>query len=168
MGVNGVDANGPESRVQHVAEPIAKALRLEIVDVECQGRGAGTIIRVFVGKEGGIEIRDCEEFHHSLSRALDVVDPIPHAYRLEVSSPGLDRPLKRQKDYQRVVGQNIRVKVHQPVDGNVTLKGRLAEVNDRGIILQMRARTSRTLAHIQGRVVLQWEAIAQAKRDIDW
>ena len=164
MDGNGVKANGPESRVQQIADPIAKALQLDIVDVECQGRGAGTIIRVFVRKEGGIEIQDCARLHQSLSRALDVADPIPHAYRLEVSSPGLDRPLTRRQDYQHVIGRNIRVKVHQPVDGHWTLKGRLAEVTDRGITLQVRARPSRT-----GRCVeVQWEAIVQAKRDIDW
>ncbi len=167
MNRNG-DVNGPGSHVQHIAEPIAKALRLEIVAVECQGRGAGTIIRVFVSKEGGIDVRDCAQLHHSLSRALDVVDLIPHAYRLEVSSPGLDRPLKQRRDYQRVVGQNIRVTVHQPVDGHCTLKGRLAEVNDQGITLQVRTRSAQTRARPQGPVVLQWEAIAQAKREIDW
>ena len=164
MDRNGVEANGPGSRVQQIAGPIAKALQLEIVDVECHGRGAGTIIRVFVGKEGGIGIQDCERLHRSLSLALDVADPIPHAYHLEVSSPGLDRPLTQRKDYQQVIGRNIQIKVHQPVDGHRTLKGRLAEVTDRGLTLQVRARSSRT-----GRCVeVQWEAIVQAKRDIDW
>lgn len=156
--------NGLGSQVQRIAEPIAKALHLEIVEVECHGKGAKTIVRVIVEKEGGVGIQDCEQFHHSLGRALDVADPIPHAYRLEVSSPGVDRPLRRRKDYDEAVGRNIRVKVHAPVQGKGTFVGQLAEVDDRGITLQVPVRKSRT----PRRVVLEWEAIAQAKRDIEW
>lgn len=158
------DMNGLGSLVQGIAEPIAKALRLEIVEVECHGKGAKTIVRVIVEKEGGVGIQDCEQFHQSLGRALDVADPVPHAYRLEVSSPGLDRPLKRRKDYARAVGRNIRVKVHDPVHGKGTVVGQLAEVDDRGITLQVPVRKSRTYR----RVALEWETIAQAKRDIEW
>lgn len=156
--------NGLESQVQRIAEPIAKALRLDIVAVECHGKGAKTIVRVFVEKEGGVGIQDCEQFHHSLGRALDVADPVPHAYRLEVSSPGLDRPLKQRKDYDQAVGLNIRVKVHAPVQGKRTVIGQLTEVDDRGITLQVPVRKSRT----SQRVVLEWDAVAQTKREIEW
>ena len=156
--------NGLGSQVHRIAEPIAKALRLEIVEGECHGKGAKTIVRVIVEKEGGVGIQDCEQFHHSLGRALDVADPVPHAYRLEVSSPGLDRPLRQRKDYDQAVGRNIRVKVHDPVHGNGTLVGQLTEVDDRGITLQVPVRKSRT--HRQ--VALEWDAIAQAKREVEW
>ena len=156
--------NGPGSQVRRIAEPIAKALRLEIVEVECHGKGAKTIVRVIVDKDGGIGIQDCEQFHHSLGRALDVADPIPHAYRLEVSSPGVDRPLRRRKDYDEAVGRNIRVKVHDPVHGSGTFAGQLAEVDDQGITLQVPARKSRT----HRRVAFEWGTIAQAKRDVEW
>ncbi len=156
--------NGLESQVQRIAEPIAKALRLDIVAVECHGKGAKTIVRVFVEKEGGVGIQDCEQFHHSLGRALDVADPVPHAYRLEVSSPGLDRPLKQRKDYDQAVGLNIRVKVHAPVQGKRTVVGQLTGVDDRGITLQVPVRKSRT----SQRVVLEWGAVAQTKREIEW
>lgn len=156
--------NGLGSQVQRIAEPIAKALHLEIVEVECHGKGAKTIVRVIVEKEGGVGIQDCEQLHHSLGRALDVADPVPHAYRLEVSSPGVDRPLRRRKDYEEAVGRNIRVKVHDPVHGHRTVVGQLAEVDDQGITLQVPVRKSRT----HRRVVLMWETIAQAKRDIEW
>ena len=156
--------NGLGSQVQRIAEPIAKALHLEIVEVECQGKGAKTIVRVIVEKEGGVGIQDCEQLHHSLGRALDVADPVPHAYRLEVSSPGVDRPLRRRKDYEEAVGRNIRVKVHDPVHGHRTVVGQLTEVDGQGITLQVPVRKSRT----HRRVALTWETIAQAKRDIDW
>ncbi len=156
--------NGLESQVHRIAESIAKALRLEIVEVECHGKGAKTIVRVIVEKEGGVGIQDCEQFHHSLGRALDATDPVPHAYRLEVSSPGLDRPLKQRKDYDQAVGRNIRVKVRDPIQGKGTFVGQLAEVDDRGITLQVPVRKSRT----HRRVALEWETIAQAKREIEW
>ncbi len=156
--------NGLESQVQRIAEPIANALCLDIVEVECHGKGAKTIVRVFVEKEGGIGIQDCEQFHHSLGRALDVADPVPHAYRLEVSSPGLDRPLKQRKDYDQAVGLNIRVKVQAPVQGKGVVVGQLIEVADRGITLQVPERKSQT----HRRVALEWDAIVRAKRDIDW
>ena len=156
--------NGLESHVQRIAEPIAKALRLDIVDIECHGKGAKTIVQVFVEKEGGIGIQDCEQFHHSLGRALDVADPVPHAYRLEVSSPGLDRPLKQRKDYDQAVGLRIRVKVRTPVQGKGTVIGQLTEVDDRGIALQVPARKSRA----SQLVALEWDAIVQARREIEW
>ena len=156
--------NGLESQVHRIAESIAKALRLEIVDIECHGKGAKTIVRVIVEKEGGVGIQDCEQFHHSLGRALDVADPVSHAYRLEVSSPGLDRPLKQRKDYDQAVGRNIRVKVRDPIQGKGTFVGQLAEVDDRGITLQVPVRKSRT----HRRVALEWDTIAQAKREIEW
>ena len=156
--------NGLGSQVHRVAEPIARALHLEIVEVECHGRGTKTVVRVIVEKEGGVGIKDCEQFHHSLARALDVADPVPHAYRLEVSSPGLDRPLKQRKDYDQAIGRNIRVKVRDPIHGNGTFIGQLAEVNDQGITLHVPVRKSRT----RRQVPLQWEAIAQAKREIEW
>ncbi len=158
---DGGHSSGPGQHVRRIAGPIAQALHLEIVEVECHGRGAGTIIRVFVGKEGGVAIQDCERLHQSLSRALDVDDPIPHAYRLEVSSPGLDRPLKQRGDYQRAMGRILRVNVRHPVDGEWTVTGRLAEVTDRGITLQGRARSARPRE-------VPWEAIVRAMRDLDW
>jgi len=156
--------NGLGSQVHRIAEPIAKALHLEIVEVECHGKGTKTVVRVIVEKEGGVGIKDCERFHHSLARALDVADPIPHSYRLEVSSPGLDRPLKQRKDYDQAIGRNIRVKVHDPIHGNGTFIGQLAEVNEQGITLQVPIRKSRTYRQVP----LQWEAITQAKREIEW
>ena len=152
------------SRVHHIAEPIALALGLDVVAVECHGKGVNTIVRVIVDKEGGVGIAECEQCHHSLSRALDVADPIPHSYRLEVSSPGLDRPLKQRKDYQRAVGRTIRVKVLHPINGNWTFIGRLTGITEHGLTLQIQPRQSRT----DGRMDIQWDAIAQAKREIEW
>ena len=90
--------------VRSIATPIVRALDLELVDVECTGQGARTMVRVFIDKPNGVNVSDCEQVHVSLSHALDVQDPIPHTYTLEVSSPGLDRPrVRKSSDAARAV-----------------------------------------------------------------
>ena len=116
-----------EYRIQEAATPIAKALQIDLVEVKCQGRGPATIVRVTIDKPGGVGIKDCEQLHHSLSHALDVVDPVPHAYRLEVSSPGLDRPLKHQQDFQRAIGKLVRLTLVQPLQGEWVVVGRISD-----------------------------------------
>jgi ribosome maturation factor RimP len=102
-------------RVQSLISPILWALGLELVEVQCVGQGARTVVRVLIDKPGGVTVTDCEQAHKALGPALDVADPFPHAYTLEVSSPGLDRPFKRLQDYQRAIGKEISVKLRQPL-----------------------------------------------------
>ena len=94
-------------RVQEIAAPILESHGLELVEAVCVGQGPRTIIRVFIDKPGGVTLTDCEQAHRSLSPALDVIDPFPHAYTLEVSSPGLDRPLRCPQDYRRLIGHPL-------------------------------------------------------------
>ena len=98
-----VSGQSLEQQIEHIASPLAKAHDVDLVEICCLGKGAGSCIRITIDKLDGVGIQECEALHHSLSRALDVLDPVPHAYRLEVSSPGLDRPLKHRKDYQRAL-----------------------------------------------------------------
>ena len=93
------------------------------------------MLRVFIDKPGGVSLGDCEQVHLSLGHALDVEDPIPHAYTLEVSSPGLDRPLKGRKDYERALGKLVGIKLRSPRDGQWRLVGRLMLVGDEGLTL---------------------------------
>ena len=130
-----------ECRIQEAATPIAKALQIDLVEVKCQGRGPATIVRVTIDKPGGVGIDECEQLHHSLSRALDVVDPVPHVYRLEVSSPGLDRPLKHQQDFQRAIGKLVRLTLLQPQEGEWVVVGRLAAVQDDAVTVAVRTRS---------------------------
>jgi ribosome maturation factor RimP len=94
--VRGREAQFIAERVRTIAAPIARSLGVDVVDVECVGQGMRTLVRVFLDKPGGVSLEDCGQVHVSLSHALDVEDPIPHSYTLEVSSPGLDRPFKRR------------------------------------------------------------------------
>ncbi len=160
----GLDTKNLGKQVQLIAEPIARALELDLIEVLCQGKGAGTVIRVTLDKEGGVGIRDCEEFHQSLSRALDVADPVPYAYRLEVSSPGVDRPLKDRKDYQRVVGKILQVKVQDPEGGRRQVVGRLSAITETGVMLTVRTGKQRKTDEIE----LLWDSITEAKQQVEF
>ncbi len=103
--------------------------------MQCVGQGARTIVRVLIEKPGGVTVTDCEQAHKALGPALDVADPFPHAYTLEVSSPGLDRPFKRLQDYQRAIGKEVSLKLRQPLNGQWRVSGRLMEVGDQTVLV---------------------------------
>jgi ribosome maturation factor RimP len=98
-------------RLQEIISPILWSLGLDLVEVLCVGQGPRSIVRVLIDKPGGVTITDCEQAHKALGPALDVADPFPHAYTLEVSSPGLDRPFKRLEDYRRALGKRVNIKL---------------------------------------------------------
>lgn len=161
-----MDTKALWKQVYDIADPIAQALQLELLEVFCYGKGPGAVIQVILDKEGGIGIKDCERFHRSLSHALDVADIVTYSYRLEASSPGLDRPLKQRKDYQRAVGKILRVKTLEKSDNEVRqiFVGRLTRVNQNGLVLNVR--TSKQKAKKQD-VELQWETIVEARREVE-
>ncbi|MGE0467838.1 MAG: Ribosome maturation factor RimP [Candidatus Nitrospira kreftii] len=144
-------------RVQEIISPILWTLGLELVDVVCVGQGPRSVVRVLINKPGGVTITDCEQAHKALGPALDVADPFPHAYTLEVSSPGLDRPFKRLQDFQRAIGKEVSFKLRQPVEGQWKVTGRLMEVDERAVVLAVGApRMSHPMS-------LDREMIAEAK-----
>jgi ribosome maturation factor RimP len=102
------------SVVTAIAQPILESMGLELVDIEYGRVGRDALLRLFIDKEGGIMLDDCAEFSRELSLILDVEDTIACNYTLEVSSPGLDRPLKKQADYDRFNGHLIKVRTYQP------------------------------------------------------
>jgi ribosome maturation factor RimP len=122
-------------RLQEIVSPILWSLGLDLVEVLCVGQGPRSIVRVLIDKPGGVTITDCEQAHKALGPALDVADPFPHAYTLEVSSPGLDRPFKRLEDYRRALGRRVNIKLRQPLDGQWRVAGELAQVDERSVTL---------------------------------
>ena len=157
-----VSVDNLEHRIQAAATPIAKALQVELVEVKCQGRGPNTIVRVTIDKPGGVGIRDCEQLHHSLSRALDVLDPVPPTCRLEISSPGLDRPLKHQEDFQRAIGKLVRITLLQALEGEWVIVGRLAAVQDHELTLHKTTRSG------PQDLVLSRALIAKARLEVEF
>ncbi|SHJ58377.1 ribosome maturation factor RimP [Malonomonas rubra DSM 5091] len=97
-------------QVELLVQPILDDLGLELVDLEYQREGRGWVLRFYLDKEGGITLDQCAEASREISAILDVEDVIGTAYNLEVSSPGLDRPLKKAKDFDRFAGQNVKIK----------------------------------------------------------
>lgn len=134
--------NTPESRsrsvidrLQEVITPILWSLGLELVEVVCVGQGSRSVVRVLIDKPGGVTITDCEQAHKALGPALDVADPFPHAYTLEVSSPGLDRPFKRLQDYQRALGKQVTLKLRQPHEGQWRVTGELTHADEQVVVV---------------------------------
>lgn len=161
-GVKTRDSQHLAERVRAIAAPIVRALELELVEVECSGHGARTRIRVFIDKPDGVGLNDCEQVHVSLSHALDVEDPIPHAYMLEVSSPGLDRPLKQREDIRRSLGKLVSIKLRRPYNGQWRVAGRLVDANERGVTVAFaRSDPEQTLD-------VEWEAIAEARLEVEF
>ena len=153
-------AEAAAARVHEVAAPILWSHGLELVEVVCVGKGPGTVIRVFIDKPGGVTLTDCEQAHRSLSPALDVADPFPHAYTLEVSSPGLDRPLRGPKDYVKLVGERVTIKLREPRQGQWRLTGTLSEVGEQGLTLAIQQKkTTETVS-------VAFEHIASGRRDV--
>lgn len=160
----GLDTKYLGKQVQLIAEPIARALDLDLLEIACQGKGAGSVVRITLDKDGGVGIRDCEQFHQSLHRALEVADPVPFAYRLEISSPGVDRPLKNLKDYQRVVGRVLQVKIKDPEGGQQQVIGRLSALTNTGVTLSVRTGKQQKTHEVE----LLWDCITEAKQQVEF
>lgn len=111
--------------VYEIAKPIVDEHGFELVDVEYVKEGSNWFLRVYIDKEGGINIDDCQAVSEKLSVVLDEIDPISHAYFLEVSSPGLDRPLKTQRDFEKYRGSLVEVKLFKSIDGKKVFEGTL-------------------------------------------
>ena len=130
-------ASKVEETVWKIAEPIANGLGLEIYDVEFKKEGPDYYLRVFIDNpEKGISIDDCEAVSRPLSDALDEADPISEGYYLEVSSPGIERQLKRQKDFDRFCGENISVKLFSAVNGVKQIEGKLLKRDEDVLTLE--------------------------------
>ena len=100
-------------KVAEVAESLAPSMELELVEVEYRRVGRSMVLRVFIDKDGGVTLDDCADFSREFSQLLDVEDFIREHYTLEVSSPGLDRPLKREQDYVRYAGRLVKLRTFE-------------------------------------------------------
>ncbi|MBA4602082.1 ribosome maturation factor RimP [Thermoactinomyces mirandus] len=110
--------------VQKVAQPIVEKEGLELVDIEYKKEGQNWFLRIFIDREeGGIDLDDCTRISEKLSEALDEADPIPGAYILEVSSPGVERPLKKEKDFRKAIGKNVYITTFEPIEGQKVFEG---------------------------------------------
>ncbi len=119
-------------------EPIlAEEPDLELVDIEYKKEGANWFLRVFIDKnDGAVDIDDCSRISEKLSKRLDETDPIPTAYFLEVSSPGAERPLKKESDFVKSVGKNVHIQTYEPIGDHKVFEGELLSFD--GKVLEVR------------------------------
>jgi ribosome maturation factor RimP len=126
-----------EARITVLAEQVAASMGLEVVLVEIKGEGNGSIVRTYIDQPSGITLDDCERFSKRFSVLLDVEDWIPFRYVMEVSSPGINRPLVKEADYHRFCGKNAKVRTRLPIEGQRSFRGKLAEVNEGRLTLEV-------------------------------
>jgi ribosome maturation factor RimP len=147
------------SRVRDLVQPVLSAMGLELVDLEHRGMGRRSLLRVFIDKPGGITLDDCETASRNLEKVLDVEDPFSGPYTLEVSSPGLDRPLKTEADFRRAAGKRVRLKLAEPLGGEWVLTGNIASVDHGGICLETAGGSPAEVA---------FDRIRQARLEVEW
>ena len=134
----------PIDEIQNALQPIADEMGIEIVEVEFK-QGKAPALTVYIDIEGGVDLNTCEKFHRAIDIVLDEVDPTFGApYTLNVSSPGLDRPLKTARDFQKCMGQKVEVKLFAPLKGKklfeatlVSYDGNCIEIEDKGETIKL-------------------------------
>ena len=124
------------TQIYEMVKPISDELNYEIYHIEYVKENGEYYLRIYIEKEGGITLSDCEALSRRVSDVMDEKDPIPEAYFLEVSSPGLNRTLFTETHYKRFVGREVMVKLTKAVEGKKSIKGILKEVNEENIIVE--------------------------------
>lgn len=128
--------------VEKIALPIVEAEGLGLVDIEYKKEGANWFLRVFIDREENqVDLDDCSRVSERLSEALDEADPIPGAYILEVSSPGAERPLKKENDFHKAIGKHVYVTTYEPIEGQKVFEGLLKEVDRAFLTVEERKKT---------------------------
>jgi len=125
------------ARVAELAAPIAVRYGVELVDVEYRREGGRWYLRLFIDKPGGVGLDDCEAVSNAISPVLDEEDFIPQSYFLEVSSPGLERPLKKPSDFERFRGRKVKMTTYTPVNGRKKLTGVLTGHDEEYVHLEV-------------------------------
>ena len=133
-----------EQRAEEMILPLVEAQRFELVDVEYVKEAGNWYLRVYIDKEGGITVDDCELISRAFSDLLDEADFIEDSYILEVSSPGLGRPLKKEKDYARSMGKELEIRTYRPIDKQKEFYGILLAYDNNSVTIQEQDKTRRT------------------------
>ena len=144
--------------LEQIVTPVVEATGMELVDVTFRREQGGKVLRVLVDRDGGVDLGAISTVSERLSRRLDIEGFDPGPYSLEVSSPGLERPLRRPEHFGRRVGEKVRVKTSVPVDGSKSHTGTIATVTDDGVAIETDA----------GRRELRFDQIASARTVFEW
>jgi ribosome maturation factor RimP len=129
---------GLDARVARIVEPVIEGLGYRLVRVRVSGRNGMTVqVMAERPEDGMLAIEDCEAISRDLSAVLDVEDPIERAYQLEVSSPGMDRPLVRRSDFERAAGHLAKIELERTVDGRKRFRGAIGAVGDDSVVIRL-------------------------------
>lgn len=142
---------------EKLLQPILAEKNLQLVDVEYVKEGKDWFLRVYIDKEGGVDIAECGAVSEVLSEKLDENDPIAGTYFLEVSSPGAERPLKTKEDMKTNINENIHVKLYAPIDGEKEYEGILKDFANNTVTLEYKVKTQ------QKQIEIPYEKIAKAR-----
>jgi ribosome maturation factor RimP len=123
--------------VAELTQPVVEQAGCELVDVEYVKEGSDWFLRVYIDKPGGITLDDCERVSRPLNEILDEKDPIPQAYYLEVSSPGLERPLKKPRDFEKALGNLVEIRLYKAVDNRKRYEGELISYDGNALAIKM-------------------------------
>ncbi len=142
-----------QDTLEQIIEPVVNGVGCELWGIEYKPFGKSALLRIFIDKDEGITLEDCSEVSYQVSGVLDVEEPITVAYTLEVSSPGVDRPLLSPKHFQQYTGREIAVTCKWPVDGRRKFKGTIIVADDEGV----------ELAEGEDKVSISYDSISKAK-----
>jgi len=145
-------------RVSAIADPILSNEGMELVELEYRRESKGWVLRLYIDKEGGVTLDDCTRISQEVGRSLDVEDFISTPYTLEVSSPGLARPLKKEKDFMKYRNHMIKVKTIDPIENRRQFKGKLLGITENRI----------EIAKDGGVFQILLSNVAKANLEIDW
>lgn len=134
--------------VETIITPILDDLNFELVDVEYAKEDKDRFLRISIDKEGGVDLNDCTLASEKISEAMDQNDPIPEMYYLDVASPGAERPLKKEKDYQNAIEQPIFVSLYAPIEGDKEWLGILKSVDDDTITMEVKEKAKKKTIEI--------------------
>jgi len=141
-----------------LVRPVIEAAGLELVDVSFQGGSGRRVLRLVIDRDGGVDLDTIAEIAEQVSRRLDLEGFSPGPYELEVSSPGIERSLRRPSEFRRHLGRTVKVKAIRPLDGRTSFVGELSEADDDGIVLDVAG----------ARVRARYDDVASARTVADW
>ena len=135
----GMDGGGLKDKLFGLLQPVVSGLGYELLDIEVGTAGRSSLVRVYIDRTDGkgIGLDDCERASRAIGATLDAVDPIGHEYRLEVSSPGFDRPLRTAEHFARFAGSEARIELVLPLEGRRRFRGRLGPVDEGMVTIEV-------------------------------
>ncbi|MGK7345597.1 MAG: ribosome maturation factor RimP [Candidatus Nitrospinota bacterium M3_3B_026] len=151
---------GQVEKLREILAPVARSEGVELVDVELSGRPAAMTLRVVIDKEGGVSVEDCASVSRSAELVIEAEGMLEGPYTLEVTSPGLTRPLKKPADYMRAIGRLAVLRLREPVDGSRRILGVIDNANETAVTM--------TLKDAKQGIVIPYENIAKANLEIEF